>query len=285
MFECFKSKHYSVIMGNLFNSVLYNITVQNKKSKVVTLGVICKSWSFPPCVIQEELTWKWADAAHVSVKAELLQGYYFCFLVWSITILYGLYCCFWDHLGCSGEITLSAITTQNIDLNFNPFLLTTTTKLMTKTLLITSTLSTKFDEILLQSELVVGVMITRSLGNSCQCLFDVPLHHGGEQLDSWVQSLYISAVTWHVIIRPSLSSRNNESYSSFSHWKIHGYTNSWSPRMLFTITEKLLCPLTWSIDIALTLLKITPQTMLLCQNLNTNFTFCLFKTNQKNIKI
>ena len=62
-------------MDNLFNSVLFTVAAANCKTKVNTQGVLQKSGQgAPPCVMQEEVKGKAAEAIHGTVKAAVLKG-------------------------------------------------------------------------------------------------------------------------------------------------------------------------------------------------------------------
>ena len=61
-------------MDNLLNSVLFTLATANCKAKVKTQGMLQKSGQgAPPCVMQEEVKGKAAEAIHGTVKAAVLK--------------------------------------------------------------------------------------------------------------------------------------------------------------------------------------------------------------------
>ncbi len=75
MFENFSDLYHRVNMDNLFNSVQFTIAAAGCKTKLLTQVVLRKSGrGAPPCVIQEEINGKKAEAAHGTVKAAVLKG-------------------------------------------------------------------------------------------------------------------------------------------------------------------------------------------------------------------
>ncbi len=75
MFENFCDVYYHMNMDNLFNSVQFTVAAAMCKTMVLTQGVLWKNGrGVPPCIVQEEVIGKKAEAARGTVIAAVLEG-------------------------------------------------------------------------------------------------------------------------------------------------------------------------------------------------------------------